>query len=222
MHLSYAWRMPSPCSLVLVAAVFTLPLGVLAQDPVGEPVRTSSAAGVDRISGIEASSKIPYVQFILPGVLRAPVLSATAPAARPPSLVGQCSLRLDGKYVFEVFAGFGAAAPLSFTPPWKPSTKNDLFPPRTEKFTLTMEFLGYTHVKPLRRQWEMPVANPQYYRYNNPGGSSSNLEEIAYDLRYLLALPTLRLTLDKQTAEFLTTPWLNEIRKEPLCRAAFL
>jgi hypothetical protein len=87
---------------------------------------------------------------------------------------------------------------------------------------MTMEFLGYTHVKPVRRQWEIPIQTPGQYRYNPPGGGSANLEEITYYLRYLVALPTLRLTLDNRSADFLTTPLLDEIRKEPLCRAAAL
>ncbi len=58
-----------------------------------------------------------------------------------------------------------------------------------------MDFLGYKPVKPVRRQWEIPVQTPGQYRYNPPGGGSSNMEDITYYLRYLLALPTLRLTL---------------------------
>jgi hypothetical protein len=85
-----------------------------------------------------------------------------------------------------------------------------------------MDFIGYTHVNPVRRQWEIPVQTPGQYRYNPPGSGSSNLEEITYYLHYLLALPTLRLTLNNNSVEFMTAPLLNEIRKEPLCRAAAL
>jgi hypothetical protein len=85
-----------------------------------------------------------------------------------------------------------------------------------------MDFIGYTHVKPVHRQWEIPIQPPGQYRYNPPGPGSSNLEEITYYLRYLLALPTLRLTLNNNSVEFMTVPLLNEIRKEPLCRAAAL
>jgi hypothetical protein len=83
-----------------------------------------------------------------------------------------------------------------------------------------MDFLGYTHIKPFRRQWEIPVEAPSLYHYNPPGIGSSNLEEISYFLRYLMSLPTLRLTLDNRSSEFLTTPFLADIRNEPLCRAA--
>jgi len=48
------------------------------------------------------------------------------------------------------------------------------------------------------------------------------MEEIAYYLRFLLALPTLRLTLGNRSAEFMTTPLLEAIRSEPLCSAAGL
>jgi hypothetical protein len=85
-----------------------------------------------------------------------------------------------------------------------------------------MDFIGYTHVKPVRRQWEIPTQTPGQYRYNPPGSTSFNLEEISYYLRYLLSLPTLRLTLGNNSVDFLTTPLLSEIRKEPLCRAAAL
>ena len=85
-----------------------------------------------------------------------------------------------------------------------------------------MDFLGYKPVKPARRQWETPIQTPGQYRYNPPGSGSSNMEEIAYYLRYLLALPTLRLTLGERSAEYMTTPLLDAIRKEPLCRASGL
>jgi hypothetical protein len=137
-------------------------------------------------------------------------------------LIAQRSLHPNGRYLFEMFASFGGATDLAFHPPWVPTSSQDLFPPRTDKVDITMEFLGYTHVKPIRRQWEIPVETPGQYRFNPPGSSSSNLEDISYDLRYLLALPTLRLTLDSRASEFLTTPLLNVIRKEPLCRAAGL
>jgi hypothetical protein len=187
-----------------------------------QPEKTTLASGVDRISGLEASSKIRYVRLILPGSLHTPS-AAESPAPSPGlTLVAQCTLKPNGKSAFELFANFGGATDLAFYPPWAPTSTHDLFPPRTDKAVLTMEFLGYTHVKPVRRQWEIPVQTPGQYRYNSPGGGSANLEEITYYLRYLAALPTLRLTLDSRSAEFLTTPLLDEIRREPLCRAAAL
>ena len=68
----------------------------------------------------------------------------------------------------------------------------------------------------------LPIQTAGQYRYNPPGGGSANLEEIIYYLRYLVALPTLRLTLGNRSVEFMTSPLLAEIRKEPLCRAAGL
>jgi hypothetical protein len=185
-----------------------------------QPEKTMLASGVARISGLEANSKIHYVRLILSGSLHTP--SPGDPPTPAPTLIAQCTLKPNGKSSFELFANFGGATDLTFYPPWTPTSTHDLFPPRTEKVTVTMEFLGYTHVKPVRRQWEIPVQTPGQYRYNPPGGGSVNLEEIAYYLRYLVALPTLRLTLDNRSAEFVTTPLLDEIRKEPLCRAAAL
>ena len=187
-----------------------------------QPENTTLPTGIDRLTGQESTSHIQYVRLVLSGSLRTPSPTNSPAPSPPPTLIAQCTLRPSGKSYFELFANFGGATDLAFYPPWTPTSKQDLFPPRTDKATLTMEFLGYTHVKPVRRQWEVPVQTPGQYRYNPPGGGSANLEEITYYLRYLVALPTLRLTLDNRSADYLTTPLLDEIRKEPLCRAASL
>jgi hypothetical protein len=197
---------------VCLAAKAQLP----ASNP-SEPERTTLPSGIDRLAGTEPTSHIQYARLILKGQAPKP---DQADSASPPTLIAQCSLRPNGKYVFEMFTNFGGITDLAFYPPWVPVSRDDLFPPRTDKVVITMDFLGYTHVKPLHRQWEIPVQTPGQYRYNSPGIGSTNLEDINYDLRYLLSLPTLRLTLGTRSTEFLTTPLLDAIRKEPLCRAA--
>jgi hypothetical protein len=205
--------------LVLLCASPAVP----AQQPnAQQPEKTTLVSGIDRLAGQDTTSHIQYVRLVLPGTLRTPPPVDSSAPSLPPTLIAQCTLRPDGKSYFELFANFGGITDVGFYPPWVPTSKEDLFPPRTEKATFTMEFLGYTRVKPVRRQWEIPVQTPGQYRYNSPGAGSANLEEITYYLRYLLSLPTLRLTLDNRSADFLTTPLLNEIRKEPLCRAASL
>jgi hypothetical protein len=186
------------------------------------PTPTELPGNIERLAGTEPSSQIQYARLILKGSLHAAKPGTPDPPAPspPPMLIAQCTLRPTGKYLFEVFANFGGATDLAFYPPWKPATPDDHFPPFTDKVNITMEFLGYTHVKPVRRQWEVPVETRDQFRYNPPGGGSPNLEEIAYYLRYMLSLPTLHLTLVDRTAEFLTTPLLDQIRREPLCRAA--
>jgi hypothetical protein len=207
---------------VLLLALLCASSAAAQQPDFQPPEKTALPTGIDRLAGKETSSHIQYVRLILLGSLRT-ASSATAPSLSPaPMLIAQCTLRPPGKSTFELFANFGGATDLAFYPPWTPASPQDLFPPRTEKAVFTMEFLGYTHVKPVRRQWEIPVQTPGQYRYNPPGADSSNLEEITYYLRYLVSLPTLRLTLDNRSADFLTTPLLSEIRKEPLCRAAGL
>jgi hypothetical protein len=211
----------APVKLLLALLCASSALNAQQLEP-QQPEKTTLATGIDRLAGEEATSHIQYVRLVLTGSLRTPS-PADSPALSPvPTLIAQCTLRPNGKSYFELFANFGGATDLAFYPPWTPTSKQDLFPPRTDKVTFTMDFLGYTHVKPVRRQWEIPVQTPGQYRYNPPGGGSANLEEITYYLRYLLALPKLRLTLDTHSADFLTTPLLNEIRKEPLCRAAAL
>jgi hypothetical protein len=206
----------STLTLVLVSA--RLPL--TAQPPDSATL----SPGIERLAGTDAPSQIHYIRLILKGSLHTAVKGAPDPAPPdpPPLLIAQCTQRPGGKYLFEIFATFGGPVDLAFYPPWKPSSRDDLFPPRTEKSTVTMDFLGYTHVKPFRRQWEVPIQTPGLLRYNPPSGSSPNLEEFSFFLRYLVSLPTLRLTLGTRSAEFLTTPLLAEIRAEPLCRAAGL
>jgi hypothetical protein len=216
--------MPSGSLHALPVILLLVLLGAAAaqQPDLTQPEKTTLPTGIDRLAGQETASRIQYVRLILPGSVRT-ASSVTAPPHSPaPMLIAQCTLRPNGKSYFELFANFGGATDLAFYPPWTPTSPQDLFPPRTEKAVFTMEFLGYTHVKPIRREWEIPVQTPGQYRYNPPGAGSSNLEEITYYLRYLVSLPTLRLTLDNRSADFLTTPLLSEIRKEPLCRAAGL
>jgi hypothetical protein len=206
----------------LVFVLATLPLYAQQPEQSPAPQTTTLPSGVQRIAGTELSSHIQYARLILKGTLHAAAKAAPdLPAPDPaPILIAQCSLRPNGKYLFEMFTTFGGSADLAFYPPWKSSGPNDNFPPHTEKATITMEFLGYTHVKPFRRQWEIASEAPSLYHYNQPGAGSSNMEEVSYFLRYLVSLPTLRLTLDNRASEYLTTPLLADIRNEPLCHSA--
>jgi len=211
-----AFRMTAVLSLLLCAS------SLLAAQQAGsqQSDKTTMANGVDRLAGIETASRIQYVRLILTGSLRGNIPGE--PPVPPPTLIAQCTLRPNGRSYFELFANFGGATDLAYYPPWTPASKDELFPPITQKVTITMDFLGYKPVKPVRRQWEIPLQTTGQYRYNPPGGGSSNMEEITYYLRYLLALPTLRLTLGDRSAEYMTTPLLDAIRKEPLCRASAL
>jgi hypothetical protein len=214
-------------AVLLLVLVWTCPM-LRAQQPDQSSVSqlgiTTLSSGIDRLAGMEPASRIQYTRLILKGSLHAARAGAADPPPPTPSpmLIAQCTLRPGGKYMFEMFANFGGATDLVFYPPWKQTLPQEPFPPTTQKVTVTMDFRGYTHVKPLRREWEIPDRMPGQYRFIPPGIGSANLEEIAYDLRYLLALPTLRLTLGNTIAEFLTTPLLDEIHKEALCKAASL
>ena len=65
-----------------------------------------------------------------------------------------------------------------------------------------MEFLGYTKVKPFRRQFEQVSApGPEQVRYLNPGRTSSNLEPPGWFFQYLRPLP------------------VQQLHAEPLCAA---
>ena len=86
---------------------------------------------------------------------------------------------------------------------------------------MMMEFLGYTKVKPMKRQWERVLQPDGQLRYTEPG-LGRNLEEVSYFFQYLRALPTLRLTETTHTASFLTTALQAQLHKEPLCTASGL
>jgi hypothetical protein len=48
------------------------------------------------------------------------------------------------------------------------------------------------------------------------------MADLPYYLRYLLALPTLRLHYLGKVAEFQTSAQVEQVRKEPVCKAAGL
>lgn len=171
-----------------------------------------------RLSGVEPTSGIAYVRFFL---LEDPAQSPPAFDITRATLTAQCTQDKKGKLRFELFVNFGNIPDTAFYPPWRPTLPTD-FPPPTEKVTVTMEFLGYTHFKPAKRQFEKVLAPYGQLRYNNPAVGSSNMEDIAYYLQILRALPTLRVSAGPQIASFLTTPLLTQLHNEPLCRASGL
>lgn len=174
------------------------------------------APNLARLSGVEPTQRITYVRFFL--------LADSAPPQSAfditrPTLTAQCTQDAKGKLRFELFVNFGNVTDTAYYPPWRPTLPTD-FPTKTEKVTVTMEFLGYTHFKPVKRQFEKVLSPYGQLRYNNPGRGSSNMEDLSYYLQVLRALPTLRLTAGAQTASFLTTPLLAQLHAEPLCRAS--
>jgi hypothetical protein len=233
------------CNFLTIVVALLFPRHATAQVQ-----QTAPLPGLNRLSGIDPSSRIEYVRLFLDGILlpsgvsfvpatvrsgselssAAPLAAnsspsgtaATASSAIVPTLIAQCTRKPSGKLAFELLANFGGVSDLVYYPPWTRANSGDPFPPRLEKPAITMEFLGYTHVKPVKRQWEALLQPVGQYRYNPPSAGSSNMEDSTFYLRFLTALPTLRLTLANQTAEFNTTALLDQIRKEPLCKASLL
>jgi hypothetical protein len=177
---------------------------------------TVIATGLSRIEGVDPDNQVAYVRLFLTGALVPP--AETDP---PPTLTAQCTRQPSGKLGFELFANFGGVDDLAYHRPWMPKD-GGIFPPPTQKIPVTMEFLGYTRVKPVKRQWERVAVPSGQLRYNTPSVSSSNMEDITFYMQYLKALPTLRLTYSGKTVEFLVTPLFDQIRKEPVCRASRL
>ena len=153
------------------------------------------------------------------------VMEGKGTSAVDPRLIAQCSKSADGKFGFELMAdepGSAGGGALAFQGPWRPGN-GALFAPPLRKIQVTMEFLGYVKEKPLRRQWEYPFGTTGLIRYATPGIKSGNMEGVAYYLKYLRSLPTLRLTIVGSGAvEFETAKWLTVVKAEPLCAAAGL
>lgn len=190
------------------------------------PERAAVGPSLWRVEGRDAWSGVRYVRVLLTAGTPAsePVQTAEAPALAgfsAATLTAQCTQEASGKLRFELLANFGGVADTGFYPPWHSSGLDDQFPPPTRKVMLTMEFLGYTKVKPFKRQFEEVTApGPEQLRYMNPGSGSSNMEPAAWFLQYLRALPTLRLSGGGHSAEFATAGWLAQLHKEPLCGAS--
>ncbi len=181
------------------------------------------APGLRKLSGVEAESRISYARLFLDGI-RVPVNSPPAVEALKtevtPVLIGECTESPHGKQRFELHMHYGDVEDTAYYPPWRRKNNQDLFPPPTVKTTVTMDFFGYTHVKPVKRQWELVTAPKGEMRYNPPSGQSKNLEEITFYLQYLKALPTLRLTLGDKAVQFEINPLFDAMRKESLCKAS--
>jgi hypothetical protein len=195
---------------------------------IGAPLLAGQSAavvpGLVRVAGEDAPSKIAYVRFALDGRLLDEHGAGLAVSSDivPPRLIAQCTRHPSGKQAFELLADFGGVDDMAYYPPWDRERDGGLFAPQLEKVGVTMEFLGYTHVKPVKRQWEVLLQPVGQLRYNPPGAGSANMEDSTYYLRYLLALPTLRLHYTGKVAEFQTSKLLEQIGKEPVCKAAGL
>ena len=208
-----------PSRILAAIALVFLPLCTIAQSSSQLP---TIAPNLARTEGVDTASGIAYTRLY---VSAADSPSFTAQPATldlsNPTLTAQCTKRANGKLFFELFVNFGGVTDTAFYHPWTPAD-GGLFPPRTTKITMTMEFLGYTKVKPMKRQWELVLQPAGQYRYNQPGSGSSNLDDFPYFFQYLRALPTLRLTVQNHSASFLTTALMAQLHKEPLCAAAGL
>ena len=211
---------------VIQLALLLFSLSATAQQPT--PAVETLPSGIARLTGKDASSGIAYTRLFLTNAPPpAPHSAGTPQVPVPdadltlPTLTVQCTQSPNGKFRFELFVNFGGITDPAFYPPWHP-TPTEQFPPPTEKVILTMEFLGYTKVKPVKHQFEMVPQPRGQLRYNSPGMGSGNLEEVAFYFKYLRALPTFHLTSPTQTATFATAPLLAQIHTEPLCVASGL
>ena len=209
--------LPIPrCCLTLTLACACLP--ALAQQP------APAADAITRQTGTEPSQKIDWALISVSGrLVPAPGAPSLAVAdTTPPRLTAQCTRDAAGKLRFELLADFGGVPEIAYAPPWKQSP-GDLYPPHLVPMTMTMDFLGYTKVKPAKRQWNTLKDQRGELEYATPGFGSANMEPIAFYVQYLRALPTLRLSAaGHPTLEFETLKWQAAVKAESLCWASSL
>lgn len=190
--------------------------------------RITLGPGLRKLGGTEPRQHIDFVRIFLDGrmvpVNSPPDTQDTLPETkgRPPVLIAQCIRPPRGKLRFELFTNYGLVNDFTYHPPWRSTGPDDPFPPRTEKTSITFNFYGYIHSKPVRRQWEAQADPVGELRYNPPSAGSSNMEEVTFYLQYLKALPTLRLTSGTYAAQFETAAWVKAVHDEPLCAGSGL
>jgi hypothetical protein len=85
---------------------------------------------------------------------------------------------------------------------------------------LSMSFHGYRN-KTFKEGWE--VLPSHEYKYRAPGLRTSNLEDVWFFLRYMYAVPSVRIgyadrKVSEQTAEFQTAKLIAETGRAALCR----
>jgi hypothetical protein len=210
----------------LLAAIFLLPLSSTAfcqqtpaaTAPFAAPELQVLGPGLARAEG--TTSGVAWTKLLVAGE---PVSAGTASASSfdlsRPILTAQCTQDGNGKQFFEIFVNFGGVPDAAFYPPWH-ETGDASFPPRNAMLTLTMEFLGYTRVKPFKRQFERVQQPGGQLRYTPPGRASANMEPPSFFLQYLRSLPTLRISDGHHTADFATATLLARLHAETLCHAS--
>ena len=207
--------------MVWIAAMAVLCARVLAQMPSASA--NTEIGAIERKEGVDAPSGIAYVLISLKGKLSGTLAQPMAePPVGFPTLTAQCTRSKGGKLKFELLSHLGGVSEILFIPPWTPSP-GVLFAPTPNHVVITMEFLGYTKFKPVKRQWEYLSELPGEMLYDAPGTRTSNLEPVQYYLQVLRSLPTLRLNVaNAGIAEWQTAEWQAAVRAEPLCRASGL
>lgn len=196
-------------SLAFAAFCLAAPLGCLAQAP---------SSVLRHLQGTDPATGTEYTRILLPGSTSSATNLSPVSFTGTPTLIAQCTRQSSGKQAFEIFLSFGDASDLDFHAPTPFSPAH----PRPQRVDVMLDFAGYTHVKLGKRQFESLREPSGMLRYATPGFHSANMEDPSILLRYLVALPELRLTTADRTAAFDTSPLLTDIRSEPLCKAALL
>ena len=177
---------------------------------------TTLGKTLGRADGVDARSGTAYTRLYLVSE------GAGAFDTARPMLTVDCTRRQDGKYGFGMALHYNGTTDTGFHAIRSLHAGQPHFEHTDDQREVTLEFLGYTRVKPLKRQFLLVSEPAGALVYNPPGLHSYNLEDASYPFQYLRALPTFRTTYSGWTVTFETEPLLAQISKEPLCAASHL
>lgn len=178
---------------------------------------TTLSPTLARSGGVDAASGTAYTRLYLVSGGPGESFDATRP-----TLTVECTRRGEKKYALGFGLNFTGVPETAFRPMKSLHEGTPHFDRTMDQREVVMEFLGYTRVKPMKRQFVLVSEPGGALVYNPPGMHSFNLEEAAYYLQYLRALPTFRMTYEGRSATFETGPLLEQIRREPVCGASRL
>lgn len=134
-----------------------------------------------------------------------------------PALTVECTQKSSRRQI-DLYFDFGDGN-REWSPPPQPDPVNHRLPANPTA-RLSMSFHGYRN-KAFKEDWE--VLPSHEYKYREPGLRTSNLEDVWFFLRYMYAVPQVRIgyadrKISEQTAEFQTAKLVAETSHTALCK----
>lgn len=140
-----------------------------------------------------------------------------ASSGERPALTVECTQRSSRRQI-DLYFDFGDGNRAWSSPPQPDPVNHRL--PANPTARLSLSFHGYRN-KAFKEDWE--VLPSHEYKYRQPGLRTSNLEDVGFFLRYMYAVPQVRIgyadrKISEQTAEFQTAKLVAEASRTALCK----